>query len=50
VEAAGRELRSVADLQRLMTEEMIGQAIELVVVRDGEERRLSITPRELTTG
>jgi len=50
VEAAGRELRSVADLQRLMTEEMIGRAIELVVVRDGEERRLSITPRELATG
>jgi serine protease Do len=49
VEAAGRELRSVADLQQLMTEEMIGRAIELVVVRDGEERRLSITPRELTT-
>jgi S1-C subfamily serine protease len=49
VEAAGRELRSVADLQRLMTEEMIGHAIELVVVRGGEERRLSITPRELTT-
>ena len=49
VEAAGRELRSVADLQQLMTEEMIGRAIELVVVRDGDERRLSITPRELTT-
>src|SRR3954465_10799915 len=49
VEAAGRELRSVADLQRLMTEEMIGRALELVVVREGEERRLSITPRELTT-
>jgi S1-C subfamily serine protease len=49
VEAAGRELRSVADLQRLMTEQMIGRAIELVVVRDGEERRLSITPRELGT-
>ena len=49
VEAAGRELRSVGDLQRLMTEEMIGRAIELVVVRDGQERRMSITPRELPT-
>jgi S1-C subfamily serine protease len=49
VEAAGRELRSVGDLQRLMTEEMIGRAIELVVVRDGHERRMSITPRELVT-
>jgi S1-C subfamily serine protease len=50
VEAAGSPLRSVADLQRLMTEEMIGRAVELVVVRGGEERRLSITPRELVTG
>ncbi len=50
VEAAGRELRSVADLQRLMTEEMIGRPIELGVVRGGDERRMSITPRELVTG
>jgi len=49
VEAAGRELRSVGDLQRLMTEKMIGRAIELVVVRGGQERRMSITPRELST-
>jgi S1-C subfamily serine protease len=49
VEAAGSELRSVADLQRLMTEEMIGRPTELVVVRGGEERRMSITPRELVT-
>jgi S1-C subfamily serine protease len=49
VEAAGSELRSVADLQRLMTEQMIGRRIELVVVRQGEERRMSITPRELVT-
>jgi S1-C subfamily serine protease len=49
VEAAGSELRSVADLQRLMTEEMIGRSIELVVVRSGEPRRLAIVPRELVT-
>jgi S1-C subfamily serine protease len=49
VEAAGSALRSVADLQRLMTEEMIGRPIELLVVRSGDERRLSITPRELVT-
>jgi S1-C subfamily serine protease len=49
VEAAGSELRSVADLQRLMTEQMIGRRIELVVVRGGEERRMTITPRELVT-
>jgi serine protease Do len=48
VEASGVALRGVADLQRLMTEDAIEQAVELVVVRDGEERRLRITPRELT--
>ncbi|HUR84450.1 MAG TPA: trypsin-like peptidase domain-containing protein [Solirubrobacteraceae bacterium] len=50
VEAAGSELRTVADLQRLMTAEMIGRTVELVVVRGGEERRVRITPRELVTG
>ncbi|MDQ3675630.1 MAG: trypsin-like peptidase domain-containing protein [Actinomycetota bacterium] len=48
VEASGMPLRGVADLQRLMTEDAIARAVELVVVRDGEERRLKITPRELT--
>lgn len=47
VEAAGTQLREVGDLHRLMTEEMIGRAIELTVVRGGEQRRMSITPREL---
>jgi hypothetical protein len=28
---------------------MIGRPVELVVVRQGEERRMSITPRELVT-
>ena len=50
VEAAGVQLRGVGDLHRLMTEEMIGRPIELTVVREGEERRMSITPRELVTG
>jgi S1-C subfamily serine protease len=49
VEAGGVHLRGVEDLQRLMTEEMIGRAIELTVVRAGEQRRVSITPRELMT-
>jgi S1-C subfamily serine protease len=47
VEAAGVQLRGVDDLHRLMTEEMIGRPIDLTVVRGGEERRMSITPREL---
>ena len=49
VEAAGVALRGVDDLQRLMTEEMIGRPVDLTVVRAGEERRMSITPRELVT-
>ncbi len=47
VEAAGAQLRCVEDLQRLMTEQTIGQAIELLVVRGGEDRRITVTPREL---
>ena len=46
VEAAGVELRSVEDLHRLMTEDMIGRPLDLTVVREGEQRRMSITPRE----
>jgi S1-C subfamily serine protease len=30
-----------------MTEDRIGRPVELTVVRGGEERRLTITPREL---
>jgi serine protease Do len=47
VEAAGVQLRGVDDLHRLMTEEMIGREIALTVVRGGDQRRMSITPREL---
>jgi S1-C subfamily serine protease len=42
-------LRGVEDLQRLMTEEMIGREIELTVVRGGAQRRVAITPQELVT-
>jgi S1-C subfamily serine protease len=47
VEAAGVALRGVEDLHRLMTEDRIGRPVELTVVRGGEQRRLTITPREL---
>jgi S1-C subfamily serine protease len=49
VEAAGVHLRGVEDLQRLMTEQLIGREIELTIVRGGDERHLTITPRELVT-
>lgn len=50
MEAGGVALRGVDDLHRLMTEAMIGRELELSVVRSGEERRLTITPRELGVG
>ncbi|HEV2060911.1 MAG TPA: PDZ domain-containing protein, partial [Solirubrobacteraceae bacterium] len=49
VEAAGVALRGVEDLHRLMTEDRIGRPVDLTVVRGREERRLIITPRELTS-
>ena len=49
VEAAGVALRSVEDLQRLMTEETIGRPIDLTIVRRGDDRQVTITPGELVT-
>jgi len=49
VEAGGVHLRTVEDLQRLMTEDTIGRELELLIVRRGDERRVAITPRELVT-
>jgi S1-C subfamily serine protease len=43
----GLPVRGVDDLQRLMTEERIGVACELEVVREGEARTVSLVPREL---
>jgi serine protease Do len=47
VELDGVPLRSVDDLQRLMTAERIGRSIVAVVVRDGEDRTVRIVPSEL---
>ncbi|HEX2086536.1 MAG TPA: trypsin-like peptidase domain-containing protein [Solirubrobacteraceae bacterium] len=47
VELDGVPLRSVEDLQRLMTSERIGQALTAVVVREGEQRTLPVVPAEL---
>jgi S1-C subfamily serine protease len=43
----GVEVRGVDDLQRLMTGERIGVPVQLTVVRNGAERALRLTPREL---
>ncbi|HEX2086183.1 MAG TPA: PDZ domain-containing protein, partial [Solirubrobacteraceae bacterium] len=47
VELDGIALRSVEDLQRLMTGERIGRPLAAVVVREGEQRTLRVVPAEL---
>ena len=47
VELDGVPLRSVDDLQRLMTAERIGRTISMRVIRDGEERTITVVPAEL---
>jgi S1-C subfamily serine protease len=47
LEADGRRLAGVQDVQRLMEEEVIGTQVRLVLLRDGLERRLTVVPREL---
>jgi S1-C subfamily serine protease len=37
----------VADLQLLMTEELIGSAVDVVVIREGQELTLRLVPEEL---
>jgi serine protease Do len=43
----GTELRRTDDLQRLMTEERIGEPADLAVVREGAVRTLRVVPDEL---
>ena len=47
VELDGIPLRSVDDLQRLMTADRIGRRIQAVVVRGGEPQSLVVVPSEL---
>jgi hypothetical protein len=37
----------VGDLQRLMTEELIGTPVDVLVVREGRELKLRLVPDEL---
>ena len=41
-------VRGVDDMHRLLTADHIGRRTELTVMREGRERRLRITPRELS--
>jgi serine protease Do len=45
----GTPVLGVDDLQRLMSDELIGRACTLTVVRDGAAREVQLTPRELAT-
>jgi hypothetical protein len=40
-------LTATDDLQRLMTVEQIGRPLKAAVVREGELRSITLTPREL---
>ena len=44
----GRTVAGVGDLQHLMVADLIGQMVEVTVVRQGATRSLSLTPAELT--
>src|SRR5205807_8132075 len=47
VAVAGAPVTGVGDLQLLMTEDLIGTAVDLAVVREGRELTLLLTPEEL---
>ena len=47
VAVGGAPVTGVADLQRLMTVDLIGQAVDVVVVREGQELTLRLVPDEL---
>jgi S1-C subfamily serine protease len=47
VELAGTRVHGVDDLQRLMVADLIGSAVDVEVIRGGEQLRLPLVPREL---
>jgi S1-C subfamily serine protease len=47
VAADGVTVADIDDLHRLMTEERVGRAIPLVVLRQGQKLDLAVTPEEL---
>ena len=47
VALGGAPVTGVGDLQRLMTEDLIGTAVDVVVVREGHELTLRLVPEEL---
>jgi serine protease Do len=47
VELDGAPVTGVGDLQRLMTEELIGRAVDVAVVREGRQLTVRLVPEEL---
>jgi S1-C subfamily serine protease len=47
VELDGRRVSSVADVQRVLADEVIGTRLRAVILRDGLERHLQLVPVEL---
>ncbi|HEX4186754.1 MAG TPA: trypsin-like peptidase domain-containing protein [Solirubrobacteraceae bacterium] len=47
VQLAGTRVHGVDDLQRLMVADLIGSAVDVDVLRGGEQLRLRLVPREL---
>jgi S1-C subfamily serine protease len=47
VAVGGAPVTGVGDLQRLMTEDLIGTAVDVMIVREGRELNLRLVPEEL---
>jgi len=47
VELAGARVMGVDDIQRLMVGDLIGEPVDVFVLREGEQLRLRLVPREL---
>jgi serine protease Do len=43
----GKPMRRVTDLQTLLQHEVIGSPLTVVLLRDGNERKVQVTPTEL---
>jgi S1-C subfamily serine protease len=49
LEVAGTTIERVEDLQRLMSADLIGQRVEITLLREGRERVVTVVPAELDT-
>jgi S1-C subfamily serine protease len=50
LEVDGTTIERVEDLQRLMTAELIGKHVDIMLLREGSERQVTAVPAELDTG